>query len=113
MPSASELTAKLQASALQPSVLVRPTRPHPSDGWHLCSLRVPAAQEVVDTSDGCGSKFECVIVSATFEGMPLLERQRCVHGVLAEEMPAIHAFSMKTWTPEQHAAKTAAPAAAV
>ena len=30
--------------------------------------------EVVDMSDGCGAKFEVVIVSKMFEGKPLLKR---------------------------------------
>lgn len=28
----------------------------------------------VDLSDGCGSKFQCVIISTMFEGKPLLVR---------------------------------------
>ena len=80
--------------------------------------------EVKDMSDGCGGKFECVIVSAKFEGKPLLQRHRLVNGVLEEELKKIHviififiylglqngnlylffhlqAFSQKTLTPEQ------------
>lgn len=30
----------------------------------------------VDLSDGCGSKFQCVIISTLFEGKPLLVRAR-------------------------------------
>jgi stress-induced morphogen len=63
---------------------------------------------VEDTSDGCGSKFEAIIVSSKFDGVPLLERQQMVNGVIAAEMQTIHAFSMKTWTPEQYAKKRAA-----
>ena len=29
----------------------------------------------VDLSDGCGSKFQCVIISTLFEGKPLLVRR--------------------------------------
>ena len=53
------------------------------------------------TSSGCGAKFECRGVSAKFEGMPLLERQRAVNDIIKEEMEKIHAFSMKCWTPEK------------
>ena len=63
--------------------------------------------EVKDNSDGCGGKFECVIVSKKFEGKPLLARHRLVNEVLAEELKTIHAFSQKTLTPEQWAAKQA------
>ena len=82
MPSADELKAKLLASALAPSVV-----------------------EIVDTSDGCGSKFEAIIVSASFDGMALLDRQRVVNEVIGQDMESIHAFSMKTWTPAQHEKK--------
>ena len=33
-------------------------------------------QEVADVSDGCGYKFEVVVVSSQFEGKPLLQRHR-------------------------------------
>ncbi|RWS25514.1 bolA-like protein 2 [Leptotrombidium deliense] len=58
--------------------------------------------EVNDVSDGCGAKFDCVIVTDKFDGKPLLQRHRMVNEVLKEEMPAIHAFSMKTLTSEQY-----------
>ena len=58
---------------------------------------------VNDLSDGCGSKFEAVIVSEKFEGKPLLQRHRLVNGILEEEMKSIHAFTQKTLTPEQFA----------
>lgn len=61
--------------------------------------------EVVDQSDGCGGKFEVVIVSKQFEGKPLLQRHRLVNGILEEELKTIHAFSQKTFTPEQWKAK--------
>ena len=58
-------------------------------------------QEIEDTSGGCGQSFEAVIVSAQFEGKRLLERHRLVHQCLAEELQSIHAFTQKTYTPEQ------------
>ena len=84
-PSGDAIRAKLLASDLAPLE-------------HL---------ELTDTSDGCGSKFEAIIVSAKFDGVALLERQRLVNEVIAEEMKEIHAFSMKTWTPAQYEAKKA------
>jgi stress-induced morphogen len=61
----------------------------------------------VDQSDGCGSKFDLVLVSTTFEGKPLLARHRAVNGALASEIAAIHALTMKTYTPEQWATMNA------
>ncbi|XP_060068696.1 uncharacterized protein LOC132548820 [Ylistrum balloti] len=56
---------------------------------------------ITDMSDGCGAKFDAVIVSPQFEGKQLLARHRLVNNTLQEEMKIIHAFSMKTYTPEQ------------
>ena len=83
MPTADELKAKLLAS----------------------TQLEPERVEITDTSDGCGSKFEAIIVSAKFDGVPLLERQRLVNAELSEDMPNIHALSMKTWTPAQYESK--------
>lgn len=57
--------------------------------------------EVTDDSDGCGSKFTVIIVSDEFEGKTLLQRHRLVNSILEEELKTIHAFSQKTFTPEQ------------
>lgn len=57
--------------------------------------------QVTDLSDGCGAKFEVLVVSKKFEGKPLLARHRLVNGVLEKELKSIHAFSQKTLTPEQ------------
>ncbi|XP_014681995.1 PREDICTED: bolA-like protein 2 [Priapulus caudatus] len=62
----------------------------------------PTYINVEDTSPNhCGAAFELVIVSNKFEGKPLLQRHRLVNTCLAEELKTIHAFSQKTYTPEQ------------
>uniref|UniRef100_A0A336LPP7 dolichyl-P-Glc:Man9GlcNAc2-PP-dolichol alpha-1,3-glucosyltransferase n=1 Tax=Culicoides sonorensis TaxID=179676 RepID=A0A336LPP7_CULSO len=63
--------------------------------------------EVVDQSDGCGGKFAAVIVSPEFQGKSLLQRHRLVNSALSEELKTIHAFSQKTFTPEQWEAEKA------
>ena len=66
--------------------------------------------DVVDESDGCGSKFKVIVVSSAFEGVKLVQRHRLVNGssgVLAEEMKYIHAINIKAWTPKQYAKKMA------
>jgi stress-induced morphogen len=50
---------------------------------------------VVDESDGCGSKFSIELESAVFAGKPVLARHRLVNDALREEMPLIHAISIK------------------
>ena len=54
---------------------------------------------------GCGSKFFVVVVSATFEGVGLLDRQRTVNDALKEEMKSIHALQMKTKQPRNSCLK--------
>nr|ADD38252.1 BolA-like protein 2 [Lepeophtheirus salmonis] len=61
----------------------------------------PKHLDIVDESDGCGAKYNVVIVSDKFEGKPLLQRHRLVNSILEEELKIIHAFSQKTYTPEQ------------
>lgn len=58
--------------------------------------------EIEDLSNcGCGMKFDAVLVSPKFEGKPILQRQRLVNQILTEEMKHIHAFTMRTLTPDQ------------
>ncbi|CAE7356657.1 Bola2 [Symbiodinium sp. KB8] len=73
----------------------------------FCREFEPSFVQVVDESDGCGSKLDAIIVSTKFEGVGLLARQRSVNECLSEEMPNIHAFTMKTWTPSQYEKKKA------
>lgn len=35
--------------------------------------------EISGENDACGAKLEAVIVTAKFDGMPLLQRQKAVH----------------------------------
>ncbi|CAG2112698.1 unnamed protein product [Medioppia subpectinata] len=65
-------------------------------------LETTHLQSVEDMSDGCGAKFNALIVSDKFEGIPLLERHRMVNTVLSTELKTIHAFTMKTITSKQY-----------
>jgi len=67
--------------------------------------------EVVDESHlhaghagarGGGGHFRALVVSARFEGLAALARQRLVYAALAAEMQGeIHALSMRTQTPAE------------
>ncbi|KAK7111771.1 uncharacterized protein [Littorina saxatilis] len=62
----------------------------------------PAHLEVDDQSDGCGAKYQVLIVSQKFDGVkPTIKRHRMVHGAIEEEMKSIHAIQLKTMTPEE------------
>ncbi|PSB91576.1 BolA family protein [Candidatus Pandoraea novymonadis] len=55
------------------------------------------------TVEGDGQHFFATIVSAEFEGRPLIQRHQLVYGVLGDRMKAeIHALSMKTLTPFEY-----------
>jgi stress-induced morphogen len=62
----------------------------------------PTKVELIDTSDGCGQSFELLIVSDEFVGLNTLKRHRLVNTTLKAEIAAIHAFSCKCFTVEEH-----------
>jgi BolA protein len=76
------------------------------------------AVEVVDESHlhaghagarGGAGHFRALVVSARFEGLGALARQRLVYAALAAEMQSeIHALSMQTLTPAQWRERSAA-----
>ena len=72
----------------------------------------PTHLVVVDDSGGCGAKFSVTIVSARFDGIPLLARHRLVNETLKQEMQSIHALSIKALTPAQYEAQQATAATA-
>ena len=62
--------------------------------------------------DGDGRHFFATIVSAEFEGLSRVRRHQLVYAALGDRMrEQIHALSMKTLTPAEHAASPAAGSA--
>ncbi|GAB5586120.1 hypothetical protein Unana1_01020 [Umbelopsis nana] len=59
--------------------------------------------DVVDNSGGCGQMFEVVIVSPLFQDKRTLARHRLVNDTLKDEISKVHAFSQKSYTPEEWA----------
>ncbi|BFM48012.1 BolA/IbaG family iron-sulfur metabolism protein [Marinomonas sp. THO17] len=57
--------------------------------------------EVIAEGEGCN--FQVVIVSSEFEGLSTVKRQQLVYSHLQDAIAsgAIHAVTMKTYTPEQ------------
>ena len=61
-----------------------------------------ATVEVQDLTGG-GDHFEALIVSKEFDGKNSVNRHRLIYGILQEEMKgAIHALTLKTFTPEEY-----------
>lgn len=55
---------------------------------------------------GDGAHFEAVIVSASFAGLTRVRQHQLVYAALGERMrEEIHALSMKTFSPEEWAAR--------
>ena len=53
---------------------------------------------------GTRDHYRAVVVSPAFEGKVMIKRHRMVYAALAEEMKgAIHALTLETLTPEEHA----------
>ena len=83
----------------------------------LTRALVPSELTIEDDSEkhrghkgaGAGGHFRVRIVSAAFEGQPLLARHRLVHDALAEEMIClVHALEVHTLTPAEADAQAAA-----
>jgi acid stress-induced BolA-like protein IbaG/YrbA len=53
--------------------------------------------------NGDGHHFEAILISSTFIGKKPLERSRMVYNALGPRISngTVHAFSMKTYTPEE------------
>ncbi len=63
--------------------------------------------------EGDGRHFFATIVSVEFEGLSRVRRHQRVYAALGDRMRAqIHALSMKTLTPAEHAAQPGGAAAA-
>jgi acid stress-induced BolA-like protein IbaG/YrbA len=55
--------------------------------------------------EGDGQHFSAVIVSPSFAGKSRIQRHQLVYAALGDRMrEEIHALSMKTLTPDEHAA---------
>ena len=67
------------------------------------SIEAGIACEAIDVT-GDGQHFEALIVTDAFRGLSRLARHRLVYAALGDRMRAeIHALSMTTITPEEHA----------
>ena len=85
--------------------------PTPQEVRDFIAAGLPCEQLEVE---GDGRHFFATIVSASFEGLSRVRRHQAVYSALGDRMrEQIHALSMKTLTPAEHAAEHAAPAAGV
>ncbi len=68
---------------------------------------LPDAQVQVQDLTGTRDHYQVVVVSSQFEGKRLIQQHQLVYGALNQAMSseAIHALTMKTYTPEEWAAQ--------
>ena len=64
---------------------------------------LPDAQVMVLDPNQDGHHFQAIVISPTFEGLSLVKQHRLVLNALKEEFSsdAVHALSLKTFTPEK------------
>lgn len=75
---------------------------------HFAPLHLEVADEshMHNVPEGSESHFRVVLVSAQFEGKPLLQRHRAVNATLEQELRGqVHALALHTMTPEEWFAK--------
>lgn len=71
---------------------------------------LPDAEVQVQDLTGGSDHYQVVVVSALFEGKTLVQRHQLVYRALQQAMSsdAIHALTMKTYTPQDWAAQSQA-----
>ncbi|HEY9858542.1 MAG TPA: BolA family transcriptional regulator [Candidatus Obscuribacterales bacterium] len=68
----------------------------------MIKAALPDAQVEIQDLTGGGDHYQATIISSQFEGKSLVQQHQLVYGALREAMSteAIHALSLKTFTPQ-------------
>lgn len=68
----------------------------------MLKAALPDAQVQVQDLTGTRDHYQVIVVSSEFEGKSMVKQHQMVYGAVQEAMSseAIHALSMKTYTPE-------------
>ncbi|HEY9805704.1 MAG TPA: BolA family transcriptional regulator [Candidatus Obscuribacterales bacterium] len=72
----------------------------------MIKAALPDAQVQIQDLTGGGDHYQATIISSQFEGKGLVQQHQLVYGALRDAMSteAIHALSLKTFTPQTWAA---------
>lgn len=79
------------------------------EALHPFHLEVVNESHMHNVPAGSESHFKILVVSEQFEGLMLIKRHRLINEILADELKQIHAMALHTMTPDEWAAKGAAP----
>jgi acid stress-induced BolA-like protein IbaG/YrbA len=85
----------------------------PEEVQRLIEAGLPEAEVLVQDLTGGGDHYQVTVVSTAFAGKSLVQQHRLVYSAVNQAMATdqIHAFALKTYTPEKWAeAETAASA---
>ncbi len=75
----------------------------------MIKVGLPDAEVQVQDLTGTRDHYQVVVVSSQFEGKRLIQQHQLVNGSVQAAMAtgALHALTMKTYTPEEWAAQSA------
>ena len=84
----------------------------PDEVQQLIQAGLPDAEILVQDLTGGGDHYQVTVVSDAFAGKSLIAQHRLVYGAVNQAMATdqIHAFALKTYTPEKWAEVGAAAA---
>ncbi len=76
----------------------------PDEIKQLIEIGIPSSQALVT---GDGHKFEATVISSTFKELTTVKRHQNVYRTVNEQITsgALHAITIKTYTPEEWAAQ--------
>ncbi|MBD2000717.1 BolA/IbaG family iron-sulfur metabolism protein [Leptolyngbya sp. FACHB-541] len=74
----------------------------PSQVEAMIKAGLPDAQVQVQDLTGGGDHYQVTVISSQFEGKGLVQQHQLVYGAVRQAMSseAIHALSLKTYTPQ-------------
>ncbi|MCG9889900.1 MAG: BolA family transcriptional regulator [Thermosynechococcaceae cyanobacterium MS004] len=77
----------------------------PNELQQMIQTGFPDAEIQVQDLTGGGDHYQVTVISAAFTGKSLVQQHRLVYGIVNEAMATdkIHAFALKTYTPEKWA----------
>jgi len=84
--------------------------PSPEDIEERIEAAIPGARAEVQDTTGGGDHFRATVTAAAFAGLSRIEQHRLVYDVFGDDIGGpIHALSLKTTLPTEHAAQHATP----
>jgi acid stress-induced BolA-like protein IbaG/YrbA len=74
----------------------------PNQVEEMIKTSIPDAEVQVQDLTGGGDHYQVIVVSPQFEGKRLIQQHQMVYGAVRQAMSsdAIHALSVKTFTPD-------------